>query len=439
MRFFVLALALSVTAASAVAPAGAQTAPLPAPYRFGMTQDEARAVDPEIQAPSSPMALRSRRELSIGGFTFRPRLYFRGEGLSRVVYGAVGRVSQGGQCAAAHARVIAALEQDIGPFNGGPGANEYGAALYTRSTAADSQSRAYLLDGSDVLFVTANRNAPGASSVNARFGPYPSATGERADACEITIEMRPSPAPVYTRLTPPTAQQLAAADVVDVREWEARHTGDDTEQTLPERADQAAPVQMQVDLDCLVIEAGALNCAIARESPSGQHYGEAALRLSQRYRAPLQVNGASTLGARVSLPIRVGLNTAVYGPRGPAPDPAALEALAAAQPSRAELDAAPLLASPITWLERPTAQSFDRYYPQGAMDRNLQGRIVLECLIAPDGRLRCAVTEETPPGEGFGVAGLGVAQDFRIAPQMGGAPTAGRRVRIPISFQLSTQ
>jgi TonB family protein len=197
-------------------------------------------------------------------------------------------------------------------------------------------------------------------------------------------------------------------------------------------------VQVDVDLDCLVIEEGRLNCAVAEERPPGQLYGEFARRLSHAYRIDSRVNGERTIGRRVRVPIEVTLSGPDDAPPGQsqAPNTAGLEALralAAQAPSRAELDAAPLI-QPAQWIERPNAQAFANHYPEDALLRRLEGRVALECLVVAEGRLRCAITEEDPADAGFGLAALGIAQDFRMAAEIDGQPTTGKRVRVALRF-----
>ena len=48
------------------------------------------------------------------------------------------------------------------------------------------------------------------------------------------------------------------------------------------------------------------------------------------------------------------------------------------------------------WLQRPGPSEFSRYYPAGAIDRDLGGSVTLECLVSASGHVRnCAIADET--------------------------------------------
>jgi tetratricopeptide (TPR) repeat protein len=116
-------------------------------------------------------------------------------------------------------------------------------------------------------------------------------------------------------------------------------------------------------------------------------------------------------------------------------DEATLQALAANAPTAAEIAAAAPMANP-EWEQRPTEANFAQFYPPAALARGLEGHAVLDCIIGGDGRSRCAIAEEEPSDAGFGLAALGIAQSLRMRESQNSEPTAGRRVRVPITFRM---
>lgn len=95
---------------------------------------------------------------------------------------------------------------------------------------------------------------------------------------------------------------------------------------------------------------------------------------------------------------------------------------------------APLITGTPQWIERP------RYQPPHPPARtNLPARalVVLDCLISSDGRLRCLILSEDPPGWGFGQAALRLSRDYRMAPlTVEGQPTAGGHYRLRLPFEM---
>lgn len=60
-----------------------------------------------------------------------------------------------------------------------------------------------------------------------------------------------------------------------------------------------------VILDCAVRDDFSLRCRVESETPRGQGYGRAALRIAREFRmAPETDDGESTVGARIRVPVR---------------------------------------------------------------------------------------------------------------------------------------
>jgi protein TonB len=89
-----------------------------------------------------------------------------------------------------------------------------------------------------------------------------------------------------------------------------------------------------------------------------------------------------------------------------------------------------------TWISRPSADEMARFYPPAALDRNLGGVAVLNCMVGAGGKpLACIVTSETPPGHGFGAAAVKLSAFFKMKPRTeNGQDVDGGVVRIAIRF-----
>ena len=125
--------------------------------------------------------------------------------------------------------------------------------------------------------------------------------------------------------------------------------------------------------------------------------------------------------------------------KGAAGLPASIKANTPPRPPSTEnqADISPL-GSRADWIEMPSADAMNSFYPIGAKGKNISGRAVLTCLIDAKHRTRkCRVVEEQPADYGFGYAALASARIFRIrAPTHAGKPRHDVWVRIPVSFNI---
>ncbi len=88
------------------------------------------------------------------------------------------------------------------------------------------------------------------------------------------------------------------------------------------------------------------------------------------------------------------------------------------------------------WAQRPTVRDMQGAYPASAQRRNVEGRVVLDCLIGTDLAVRCRSISETPAGYGFAAAALRVAQQYRAAATLeDGRPAAGERAQLSMQFK----
>jgi outer membrane biosynthesis protein TonB len=91
----------------------------------------------------------------------------------------------------------------------------------------------------------------------------------------------------------------------------------------------------------------------------------------------------------------------------------------------------------VHWIERPSADAFDRFYPAAARSQNVDGRVILLCHVHLDTSVSCDIESEAPVGWRFSEAALAISQSFRLTPFIrNGRPTEGGRVRVPISFHI---
>lgn len=88
-----------------------------------------------------------------------------------------------------------------------------------------------------------------------------------------------------------------------------------------------------------------------------------------------------------------------------------------------------------SWDRQPTAEQMMRAYPGRALDRGVAGSVALNCLVESSGVVSgCAVTGETPAGNGFGQAAQRLSRFFRVNPRTVDGAAEGSRVVINLRF-----
>jgi len=178
-------------------------------------------------------------------------------------------------------------------------------------------------------------------------------------------------------------------------------------------AARAAGVEGTASLKCVVNQHARLSeCVLSAEYPAGSGFGEAALALSR----------LSKDNPEVSLP--------------PQPPTRLIQFTFTLKPPSITpntLAPAHLVIGP-DFLKIPNNALLK--YPEYARRVHLGGRVALDCVVTDEGKLTpCAVTEETPPGYGFGQAAVRFASTFKLRPGMrDGQPVHGGHYRLPMVF-----
>jgi len=88
------------------------------------------------------------------------------------------------------------------------------------------------------------------------------------------------------------------------------------------------------------------------------------------------------------------------------------------------------------WLATPGGRDLLDVYPPLAMQQNVQGYAILDCVFLDTGRIGdCRVIDETPRGSGFGEAALRLVDRYRYDP-VRHADMIGTRGRQTVRFML---
>lgn len=101
-------------------------------------------------------------------------------------------------------------------------------------------------------------------------------------------------------------------------------------------------------------------------------------------------------------------------------------------------DLPPLSLAEVNFHAMPKAQPGVGLYPKDALKARVEGHATAVCTVLQTGEMAdCTVTEETPPGYGFGAKVLENARTIRIyGLSRFGAPTKGRLLEVPMKFTL---
>lgn len=91
----------------------------------------------------------------------------------------------------------------------------------------------------------------------------------------------------------------------------------------------------------------------------------------------------------------------------------------------------------VIWAERFSPAQVHALYPPGALRREVEGRVVLACVVVENGFLRCRPESEAPAGQGFAESALRLSALMRAeTTDSAGLPVLGRRVNLPLRFAL---
>jgi len=188
-------------------------------------------------------------------------------------------------------------------------------------------------------------------------------------------------------------------------------SGPDVLAFYPARA-LASGLEGSAELKCDFTERLApRNCHAVSQEPSGEGFGEAALKVAASTPDNPKISMAPQTGQIIRYAFT--LNPPMIRP--------------------APLEPIHLIVNP-DYLTRPNPAEILRAHPELA--KGPPGRVSVECIVTVDGRLdACSVIEETPAGHGYGRAALDIVSHYKMKPQtLDGEPRGGVRMRMGFSF-----
>ena len=120
--------------------------------------------------------------------------------------------------------------------------------------------------------------------------------------------------------------------------------------------------------------------------------------------------------------------------------PPAPEAFVVAPPPKGPFPPLPpaLTVGDFVWRRGPQTIVLERYVPAAAKRYGVEGRTLVECVVAASGGLTdCVVRSEEPAGFGFGAASLRAAAGLALRPTgPRGLSIVGQRVRQPFHWKM---
>jgi protein TonB len=86
------------------------------------------------------------------------------------------------------------------------------------------------------------------------------------------------------------------------------------------------------------------------------------------------------------------------------------------------------------WLQQP--RDLTRFYPARAIAHDVEGEVLLDCLVRVSGLLDCTVISESPSGWGFADAAQRIARAHRMIPATRAGVAVEGRYAMRVPFQI---
>jgi|GEM_PF-280791 len=204
---------------------------------------------------------------------------------------------------------------------------------------------------------------------------------------------------------PPAPQPAMPADFI-APVWLKAPTEEAVNAAWPPKA-RAAHINGKADLDCLVnTNGGAEDCHVLSETPPGQGFGEAAVRLSPT----LLFTPASVASGPIQQRIHITLGFPPAQLTGEVTPPA--------------------------WFKKPSAADLIAAWPSEALSRGIGGKVTLTCMVSLHGELEaCHVVSESPEGMGFGAAAMLLTPQFLFKPATRDGQPVISNMTLPLKFE----